>query len=327
MENSVKKDMQTPARICVRTCMKVKPGEKALIVNENNDCIVDAFKEACEEAGATVKIKNVKLERDREEPPEDIANELMNSNVVLLITQHSLTHTTAVMNARKSGVRIASLPGITEEMFCRAVPVDYVKMQELGEKVKRILEKNEFVRIKTDKGTDVEVGIKGRNFIVDSGLIDGFGLINLPDGEVEVAPLETKTNGKIVVDGCGSPVCETKFGKVGRIKQDIILSIENGRVVNIEGGEQAEILKNTLQDMNDPRAYTIAEFAVGINPKAEITDKILESEKVLGTVHFALGENRSLGGVNESKIHWDFVLKDPKIYSKERKLILDCSKL
>ncbi len=327
MEKSIKKDIQTPARVCVKTCMKIKSDEKVLIVNENNDSIVDAFKEACEEAGAIVKIKNIKLERDREEPPEEIANELMNSNVALLVTQHSLTHTTAVMNARKSGVRIASLPGITEEMFCRAVPVDYDKMQELGEKVKRIFEKNDFIRVKTDKGTDVELEIKGRIIIIDSGIIDKHGLVNLPDGEVEVAPLETKTNGKIVVDGCGSPVCETKFGKVGKIKQNIILSVEDGRVVNIEGWEQAEILKNLLLDLNDPNAYTIAEFAVGINPKAEITDKILESEKVLGTIHFALGENRSMGGINESKIHWDFVLKNPKIYSKEGELILDCSKL
>ena len=327
MENSAKKDMQTPARICVRTCMKIKPGEKALIVNENNNNIVDAFKEACEEAGAIVKIKNVKLERDREEPPEDLTDELMNSNVALLATQHSLTHTTAIMNARKSGVRIASLPGITEEMFCRAIPVDYDKMQKTGERVKRILEKNECIRVRTDKGTDVKLETKGRTIIIDSGVIDKHNLVNLPDGEVEVAPLEDKTNGKIIVDGCGSPVCETKFGKIGKIKQEIILSIENGRVVNIEGGEQAEILKNLLEDMNDPGAYVIAEFAVGINPKAEITDKILESEKVLGTVHFALGENRSMGGINKSKIHWDFVLKDPKIYSKEGELILDCSKL
>ncbi|MCK4729858.1 MAG: aminopeptidase [Candidatus Aenigmarchaeota archaeon] len=327
MENSVKKNMQISARVCVRTCMKVKPDENVLIVNENNNNIVDAFKEACEGAGATARIKNVKLERDREEPPEEITIELMNSNVVLLATQHSLTHTTAVINAQKSGVRIASLPGITEEMFCRAVPVDYVKMHELGEKVKRILEKNEFLRVKTDKGTNVELEIKGRTIIIDSGIIDKHNLVNLPDGEVEVAPLETKTNGKIVVDGCGSPVCETKFGRVGKIKQDIILSVENGRVVNIEGGEQAEILKNILEDMNDPGAYVIAEFAVGINPKAKITDKILESEKVLGTVHFALGENRSMGGINESKVHWDFVLKDPKIYSKDGELIIDCSRL
>jgi len=307
--------------------MKIKLGEKVLIVNENNDNIVDAFKEACEEVGAIVKVKNIKLEMDREEPPKDIANELMNSNVALLVTQHSLTHTTAVMNARKSGVRIASLPGITEEMFCRAVPVDYVKVHELGKKVKGLLEKNESIRVRTDKGTDVKVGIKRRNFIIDSGIIDKHNLVNLPDGEVEVAPLENKTNGKIVVDGCGSPVCETKFGKIGRIKQDIILSVENGRVINIEGGEQARILENLLRDMNDPGAYVISEFAVGINPKAEITDKILESEKVLGTVHFALGENRSMGGINKSKIHWDFVLKDPKIYSRDGELLIDCSKL
>ncbi len=319
--------LQTSAKICVETCMKIKPDEKVLIVNENKNNIVESVKEACEEVGALVEIKDIKLERAREEPPEDIAEKLLNSNAVFLITEHSLTHTTAVRTARKGGVRIASLPGITEEMFCRAIPVDYDKMKKVGENVKTILEKNRRIRVVTEKGTDLQLDLEGRIIILDLGIIDEHNLMNLPDGEVEAAPLEDKANGRIVVDGCGSPDYETKFGRVGKIKQDIIFQIKDGRVVNIEGGEQAEILKNILEDMNDPGAYTIAEFAVGINPKAEITDEILESEKVLGTVHFALGENRSMGGINESKIHWDFVLKDPKIYSKDGELLIDCSKL
>jgi leucyl aminopeptidase (aminopeptidase T) len=35
---------------------------------------------------------------------------------------------------------------------------------------------------------------------------------------------------------------------------------------------------------------------------------MLTDEKILGTIHIAVGENRLLGGVNESSLHWDLLV-------------------
>lgn len=42
---------------------------------------------------------------------------MVQSDVVVCVTEHSLTHTQARMTAAAAGARVATMPGITEEMF------------------------------------------------------------------------------------------------------------------------------------------------------------------------------------------------------------------
>ena len=72
-----------------------------------------------------------------------------------------------------------------------------------------------------------------------------------------------------------------------------------------------------------PKAFVIAEFAVGLNPHAIITGTILEDEKVLGTVHIALGNNLSYGGTNDVPLHLDGVITRPTLYAGNELLIKD----
>lgn len=58
----------------------------------------------------------------------------------------------------------------------------------------------------------------------------------------------------------------------------------------------------------------MAELGIGLNPKAKIIGIILEDEKVIGTVHIALGNNLSYGGTNDVPLHLDGVIKSPDVY-------------
>ncbi|UCF56149.1 MAG: aminopeptidase, partial [Deltaproteobacteria bacterium] len=49
------------------------------------------------------------------------------------------------------------------------------------------------------------------------------------------------------------------------------------------------------------------------NDCAQLSGIVLEDEKVLGTAHFALGNNISFGGSTDVPIHLDGVLRDPTI--------------
>ncbi|MEM2975744.1 MAG: aminopeptidase, partial [Candidatus Bathyarchaeia archaeon] len=64
----------------------------------------------------------------------------------------------------------------------------------------------------------------------------------------------------------------------------------------------------------DENAYNIGELGIGTNPKARITGAVLEDEKVLGTIHIALGDNTSyVGGHTKSSIHLDGILFQPTV--------------
>lgn len=63
-----------------------------------------------------------------------------------------------------------------------------------------------------------------------------------------------------------------------------------------------------------PLARSIAEFGIGTNEKAKISGIVLEDEKVLGTVHIAVGNNKSMGGEIDVPIHLDGVIRKPDVY-------------
>ena len=63
-----------------------------------------------------------------------------------------------------------------------------------------------------------------------------------------------------------------------------------------------------------PQAYQIAELGVGTNDRAEIHGTILEDEKVLGTVHLALGNNIGMGGTVSVPIHLDGLIQNATLY-------------
>jgi len=60
-------------------------------------------------------------------------------------------------------------------------------------------------------------------------------------------------------------------------------------------------------------ADQVAELGVGTNDHATITGKVLEDEKVYGTVHVALGNNAHFGGVNNVPYHADGVITKPTL--------------
>jgi leucyl aminopeptidase (aminopeptidase T) len=95
-------------------------------------------------------------------------------------------------------------------------------------------------------------------------------------------------------------------------------------VQNIEGKEKyVSYLKEKLSEKKENG--NIAELGIGTNDRATRPDNILESEKILGTIHIALGDNSSFGGTVSTSFHQDFVLFKPTmtlIYGKGRKTTL-----
>jgi leucyl aminopeptidase (aminopeptidase T) len=253
-----------------------------------------------------------------EEPSNEVAQTMLKYDIILGITTKSLTHTHASKNAVKNGARIATMPNITKEMFLRCIDVDYAEMQRKGLALKEVLDAGKSVKIISEDGSELTFSIEGRISKPDDGILKEKGILNnLPAGETFLAPLEGTATGKYVIDA--------SHAGIGVVQSPLHFTVEKGIVNNIEG-EQAEKLKEILDSVNDPKAYVIAELGIGFNPKAEVSGKTLEDEKVLGTCHIAVGNNVGFGGTNDVPIHMDGIMRMPTLWVDET-LVIDKGKL
>jgi aminopeptidase len=96
------------------------------------------------------------------------------------------------------------------------------------------------------------------------------------------------------------------------VKEQILFDVRDGRVNRITGGVgYTSWLESIFYKY--PQARTIAEFGVGTNEKAKIGTSVVESEKVLGTIHIAIGDNSTIGGRTLVPFHLDFVFENPTV--------------
>jgi leucyl aminopeptidase (aminopeptidase T) len=136
----------------------------------------------------------------------------------------------------------------------------------------------------------------------------------IPSGEAACSPVEGTADGVAVIDG--------GMHEIGLIREPIILKIKNGKVIEIDGGAEANQLSNLLKTTGDSNSYNIGEFAFGTNPAARVTDNIQEYKNKLGTIHLALGNNKNLFGNVYSKTHLDTIILKPTV-TIDGTLILD----
>jgi leucyl aminopeptidase (aminopeptidase T) len=181
-------------------------------------------------------------------------------------------------------------------------------VKEISEKVYSMLEETDTVSIETPSGTDLELDIDIDAFHTDTGLIHGEGGFgNLPAGEADGSPINV--NGTLMVD---------HFVVSGEGTE---LEIKDSEVVAYRGADGTR-LEEGLENIDGAR--NVAEFGFGTNPEASLIGNILQDEKVLGTVHIALGDNSSY--VNGSravncKIHWDAVCQEPTVWFDDEKVL------
>ncbi len=315
--------LEKAAEVAVNKCMAVKSGEAVLVItDETKREIGYALWEAAKRSGAEVILTEIiPRQVHGEEPPKPVAELMKNVDAVLAPTTKSLTHTDARREACTQGARIATLPGITEEVMLRSLDADYQKIARRSKKIASLLTEAHRVQVTTPSGTDITMSVEGRKGYADTGLYHQKGDFgNLPAGEAYLAPLEGSSQGVILIDGA--------IANLGLLKEGIRLVVKDGFVTEILGHTEAEKLKALLAPLGK-LAYNIAELGIGTNDKAILTGNVLEDEKAIGTVHIALGDNASMGGTVTAPAHLDGILLRPTLevngetIMKDGKLLLD----
>ncbi|TRZ40178.1 aminopeptidase [Niallia circulans] len=293
-------------------CLGLQAGESFLVVADD---VKKDLAESLYEAGKLLDAEAmlvVMKERDKsgQEPPAPIAAAMRESDVVVCVTQHSLTHTQARKNAVAAGTRLATMPGITEDMFLEgAIAADYIKVKALTEKYTDILSIGSKIKIEKD-GYTLSFSIHGREGIPSTGMYVNSGESgNLPSGEAYIAPIEGSAAGQILIDG--------SIAGIGRLNSPVLLTIENGRIMQAEGEHSDKLLAILGED----HGRLLCEFGIGTNDKARITGVVLEDEKVYGTIHVAFGSNNTFGGTIAAGVHIDGVVTKPTVYVDDNVII------
>jgi len=306
------------ARTALVECMGVSKDEVLLvIVDEPLRRIGYAFWEAGRRLGLeTILTEIVERETHGSEPPDAIARLMADVDVIMAPTNKSLSHTNARRAACKKGVRIATLPGITPDSMTRTLSADYKnKIKPPTERLARSLSTASHARVVTPAGTDISMSLKGRKGHADTGIAHKAGdFTNLPAGEAYIAPVEGTANGKIVVDG--------SMAGVGLVRRPFTIQVKNGYAVKFEGGKAAGVIRSLTARVGK-FGCNIAELGIGTNLKAHIVGNVLEDEKAIGTVHMALGDNRSMGGNVSVPLHLDAILCRPTLFLDGKVLMKD----
>lgn len=297
--------------IAVRDCMGVKPGERILVVTDQYlRNIGYSLFEAARSLGNEVFIVEILPRRTNgEEPPREVAELMKMVDVVLCPTSKSLTHTDSRRAASALGVRIATLPGVTEEIMIRCMNADYHRIAERTLALCDLLDGTSTVRVTAPRGTDLVLPKQGRKAFGSTGLFRDKGQSgNLPTGEAYLAPVEGASYGTLVVDG--------SIAMIGVVSQPIRIEIEAGYATSIQGGPEADRLSELLEP-HGKDGRNVAEFGIGTNDKAILSGLILEDEKVMGTIHVAFGDNKSMGGSVRVASHLDGLVKEPTVWFDE----------
>jgi len=187
-----------------------------------------------------------------------------------------------------------------DKIFWDTMDVNFNKLYHFNERLLKKLQGADKIRIVGER-TDLEFSMKGRKFLNDCGIVarEKIGYMNLPAGEIFGAPVETSANGQVYFD----LPCMYHYGKQ---VEGVWFRFKNGRVVEYKVRKGQKNFEDVIKHASGKKT-TIAELGIGTNPKAKPTrGMIIVDEKILGTIHIAIGQNKLYGGVNESTIHWDF---------------------
>lgn len=168
------------------------------------------------------------------------------------------------------------------------------------------------MKITSQAGTNVSFKNAGRRVTNECGDASAPG-VHFMLGQIGWAPLEESIEGDIVFDGSfsgGGPM------DLGILRHPIKFVIEKGRIVGIEGKEEAKRVKEWLAGLNDERMYSLAHTCYGFNPGAQLTGECTEDERIWGCTQWGFGYQAELfeGALGDAPTHGDGICLNSSVW-------------
>jgi leucyl aminopeptidase (aminopeptidase T) len=298
----------------IHTCMGLQRGEKILIVVDEplsyarDALLAEAIKA---EPSELWSYTFPNAARPFSEYPPQLLSIASQTDVVILLlasldsAKESPAWVAGREALRKTKTRAGLGAYIDQSILDLELSADYEQIAVYTLSLAERLRGSSTARVTTALGTDLRMSLAGREWQTDTGILRGQGVFgNLPAGEIYIAPIEDSAEGMLVIDKCFPGL---------QLSEPVRLVFEKGRVMQIEGGAGAEYLEKVIAQHGDSMRV-IAELGIGTNPEARLQGNIITDEKVLGTIHVAIGRNDFLGGKNIAPTHIDGVVSQPTVW-------------
>ena len=240
------------------------------------------------------------------------------STIILSMPEFSATAPLSKHSTSSKKLRVGSMPGVAKFMENTGLAADYNKIAKKCDSLISFFNGAVGAEASFSTGHKCYFDLTKNEFHRDDGMLhpEAAGkeesISNLPAGEVYTVPNE---NSNSLTEG------ELPFNEGN---ERGVFVIKANKIVEIQGNlNEISNLKKQMEE--DPACRNIAEFAIGVNPKATVTGNVLQDEKA--GFHWAFGLSEHLGGTNgesnfispENVIHRDFV------YAKGN--VIECSLL
>lgn len=166
------------------------------------------------------------------------------------------------------------------------------------------------LRFMNEVGTDVSYRLGNKSILTEYGYTCSPGRWDhWPGGFLATLAVENGVNGRVVMNEKDIIFPLKKF-----VKSPIEFIIENSMVVEINGGSDAEGLKDYIDKYNDPRAYAVSHIGWGLNEGCQWNPDLpgigMDGRAYYGNVLFSLGPDTEFGGENDTQCHLDLPMQN-----------------
>jgi leucyl aminopeptidase (aminopeptidase T) len=290
-------------------CLAVRPGEQVLMLTDDgtDPAVVKALVAGIEARKGVAVVTWMPVPAlPGAEPPGPVAAAMREAGAVIELTSLFIGSSEARRVATRMGVRYLAMPGVRLETFRDDGPlaVDFDAIRSDAEQVGAAWGQATTFRLTTPGGTDLRGSVQGRPGRVLHGLArDDGDYMAPPDIEAGTAPVETSSEGTVVVDA------DLLFMGEGPLPSPVVLAFAEGELVSVEGAEAGR-LHEMLARCADDRMGNLAEVSMAFNPSGRVCGVAMETESSRGTAHIALGNSIAYGGIVDAVAHLDCVMRE-----------------
>jgi leucyl aminopeptidase (aminopeptidase T) len=232
----------------------------------------------------------------------------------------------AITDARRLPFLVVAVPAVSkaaqlgidhgalEQHMMPALLLDQAALQAEIEHVLLAAEAGERLVIRSGQGHELRLERGDRPWMGDDGRIDpadrarGAVVSNLPAGSIYTTVIEESAEGSLALPVAGP----------ARL---VVLHFSAGRISAIEAASGGAALE-AFFDSHSGEPRRISHIGIGLNPQLRRPiGWTLVDEHVHGCMFIAFGENRYMGGQNESSLNIDYVVPEATILVGDQLLV------
>jgi leucyl aminopeptidase (aminopeptidase T) len=313
LKTTYAEDLVPGARNAVRTCLRVAPRERVILVTDlETEEISASLADQVREVGGSIDVHVMEDYgvRPMLSLPAPVREALERADVSIYAGQPKSgelafrRELTQVVDRRQ--IRHAHMVSISRRIMCEAMRADYNEVDAISRRVRDRAEKATRAVARSNAGSFLEATFDPEiKWLKTSGIISTAKWGNLPGGEVLTAP--ARVDGVYVADGV---VGEYLCARYGDLKNTpLSVTIEDSRITEIRCANRDLVNDFRAYTSTDENSNRVGEFAIGTNVALEdIIGNILQDEK-LPTLHIAFGHPYSehTGARWRSTTHIDIV--------------------